>query len=249
MQKYVVNAATIHQLAKTTGLAVRSFSVIVDCRVLFIVWQVYTFVMKIRCPAAALSVNSARNAPVNARTEAIVGEILQLFQAQGDSQYGREAVTQREHALQSAALALDSGADSALITAALVHDIGHLLHDLPEDAPKQGVDDRHETSGSRWLSSRFGESVTEPVRLHVAAKRYLCAVDPTWQDTLSPPSQLSLQLQGGPMSATEVAEFEAHPHFERAVQLRRWDDAAKVPELPTPPLEAFAVHIAAAVTS
>lgn len=180
-------------------------------------------------------------------SENTVDEVLHLFRRRGDSQYGAEAVTQLEHGLQAATLAADSGADSALITAALVHDIGHLLHDLPDDAPDKGIDDRHEVSGGNWLARRFKETVTEPVRLHVPAKRYLCAVDSSYHDGLSAPSVLSLQLQGGPMSADEVAEFESHPHFERAVQLRRWDDQAKVPELPTPPLEFFGPHIAAAL--
>jgi len=177
----------------------------------------------------------------------IVAEILQMFRDRGDSQYGEEAVSQLDHALQTAALASDDGADSALIAAALLHDIGHLLHDLPDDAPDQGIDDRHEVSGGRWLESRFGDEVTEPVRLHVPAKRYLCAVDANYQDELSPPSVLSLKLQGGPMSADEVAEFEQNPQLERAVRLRRWDDEAKIPDHPTPSLEFFGTHLLAAL--
>lgn len=209
--------------------------------------SVYTFDVKIRSPATALSDNSIRNRVVNPDSDQIIDEVLQLFAARGDSQYGGESVSQLEHGLQAATLAMHSGADSALIVAALLHDVGHLLHDLLDDAPDQGVDDRHETSGSRWLSQRFGESITEPVRLHVAAKRYLCAVEPGWQETLSAPSVQSLRLQGGPMSTDEVSEFEAHPQFERAVRLRRWDDAAKVPNLVTPSLASFAQHLAAAV--
>ena len=150
-----------------------------------------------------------------------VDDILQLFRDRGDSQYGEEAVSQLDHALQTATLALGSGADNALIAAALMHDIGHLLHDLPDDAPDQGIDDRHEVAGGTWLAKRFGEEVTEPVRLHVPAKRYLCAVDPAYQAQLSPPSVLSLKLQGGPMTTDGVAEFEQNPQFERAVRLRR----------------------------
>lgn len=172
--------------------------------------------------------------------------VLQLFRRRGDSQYGNEAVSQEEHGLQTASLAVRDGADAALITAALLHDIGHLLHDLPADAPDEGIDDRHEVNGGRWLAARFGPSVTEPVRLHVAAKRYLCSVDSAYTATLSTPSLTSLQLQGGPMSSDEATAFELSPHYHAAVQLRRWDDQAKVPSLPTQPLEYFAEHIEAA---
>ena len=97
--------------------------------------------------------------------------------------------------------------------------------------------------GYRYLEKLFDSSVTEPVRLHVAAKRYLCATDDTYMDQLSEPSRVSLALQGGPMSQEEVAEFEANPHYEAAVRLRRWDDLAKVPQSPTPDLEHFAQYI------
>lgn len=177
----------------------------------------------------------------------IVDEILQLLCERGNSQYGDEAVSQVEHALQTATLAQENDADSALVTAALLHDVGHLLHDLPNDAPDRGIDDRHEVSGGHWLASRFGPEVTEPVRLHVPAKRYLCAVIPAYADELSPPSVLSLKLQGGPMSANEVSDFESNPQFERAVQLRRWDDEAKIPDHPTPMVEDFRPHIEAAL--
>lgn len=170
-------------------------------------------------------------------------DILALFQARGDSQYGGECVTQMEHALQCAFLAEGEEASPALIVASLLHDVGHLLHDLPDQAPEEGVDDHHETSAAAWLRKRFPESVTEPVRLHVAAKRYLCAVEPDYLKELSPPSITSLKLQGGPMSPQEVEQFEQNPFAEDAVKLRRWDDAAKVPALPTPPLSHFILYL------
>ena len=176
-----------------------------------------------------------------------VADILQLFRDRGDSQYGAEAVSQLEHALQTATLAADDGANSTLIAAALMHDIGHMLHDLPDDAPDHGIDDRHEVSGGAWLAQRFTDDVTGPVRLHVPAKRYLCATDPAYQAELSPASVLSLKLQGGPMSDDEILKFEQDPQYERAVRLRRWDDAAKIPDHPTPPLEFFETHVAAAL--
>lgn len=167
-------------------------------------------------------------------------EIVALFNHHGGSQYGHEAVTQLQHALQAAWLAEKSGADADLISAALLHDVGHLLHDLPDDAPDLGVDDRHEMLGERWLTDRFAPSVVEPVRLHVDAKRYLCAVEPAYYEKLSPPSIQSLKLQGGPMNAEEKAKFEANAHYERAVRLRRWDDEAKDSTLQTPSIEYFA---------
>ena len=170
-------------------------------------------------------------------------EIIALMRSRGDSQYGGEAVTQVEHALQSATLAEQAGAPPSLIVAALLHDIGHLLHELPDDAPDDGVDDHHETSGQRFLEKLFDPPVTEPVRLHVAAKRYLCATDATYDDQLSEPSRTSLALQGGPMSPIEVAQFEAHPNAEDAVRLRRWDDLAKIPDQPTPDLSHFARYL------
>lgn len=170
-------------------------------------------------------------------------EVLRLFAKRGDSEYGGESVTQQEHALQAALFAERAGSSAALIVAALLHDVGHLLHSLPDDAPEQGIDDRHEALAARWLQKRFGPDVVEPVRLHVAAKRYLCATEPTYLQQLSPPSTLSLQLQGGPMSPDEVREFHTSPFCESAVALRRWDDEAKIPELATPPLEHFVAYI------
>ncbi len=165
--------------------------------------------------------------------------IIELFRKHGDSEYGGESVTQLEHALQTAMLAELAGAASSLIAAALLHDIGHLLHELPDDAPGQGIDDLHEQAGWRFLHRYAPAAVSEPVRLHVAAKRYLCAVDTSYAARLSPPSVLSLQLQGGPMSATEVQDFQQNPWAGDAVRLRKWDDEAKVAGLQTPPLEHF----------
>jgi phosphonate degradation associated HDIG domain protein len=169
-----------------------------------------------------------------------VDDILKLFERAGHSQYGAEAVTQLEHALQSAALARAEGAGPDLVAAALLHDVGHLLHDLPTDAPEHGIDDHHENSAANGLARLFPPAVTEPIRLHVAAKRYLCAVDAGYLKRLSGPSIVSMQLQGGPMSPAEVAEFERQPSFREAVRLRRWDDAAKAPGLATPTIGDFA---------
>lgn len=175
--------------------------------------------------------------------------IVDLFVERGDEEYHGESVSQSAHALQAAHLAESEGADDALVVAALLHDIGHLLHDLGEDAAERGIDDYHENSGAHWLARHFGPEVSEPVRLHVAAKRYLCAVDPSYHDGLSPASRLSLELQGGPMSAEEVATFEAHPSCSRAVRLRRWDDAAKVVDRVVPGLEHYLGRIESLLTT
>ena len=127
--------------------------------------------------------------------------VIDLFATHGSSEYGGENVTQEEHALQCAELAAADGAPATLVAAALLHDIGHLLHDLPADAPERGIDDLHEALGGRWLESRFVPAVTEPVRMHVAAKRYLATMEPGYFERLSEASVLSLRLQGGPMSA------------------------------------------------
>lgn len=172
-------------------------------------------------------------------SESVADDVVRLFRALGHSDYGGEAVSQLEHALQAATIALQHQESVEVVIAALLHDIGHLLHDLPENAPLEGVDDLHENLGARWLSSRFGPEVTELVRLHVAAKRYLCTVDPEYKQTLSEPSRVSLALQGGLMSATESVDFEASEYFREAIVLRQFDDAAKVPGLITPPIEHF----------
>jgi len=176
----------------------------------------------------------------------VTQELVALYRRRGPATYG-EGVTQNEHALQSALLAEQSGAKPALIAAALLHDIGHLLHDLPEDIAEQGVDTRHEALGSAWLSRHFGPEVTEPVRLHVAAKRYLCAIEPAYFDALSDASKLSLRLQGGPMSKEEAAIFSALPFARDAVQVRRWDDEAKQIGRETPGFEHFLPVLDAAI--
>jgi phosphonate degradation associated HDIG domain protein len=170
----------------------------------------------------------------------IVQKIITLFNEQGDSEYGGEPVTQGEHALQSAHLALADGAASSLVVASLLHDIGHLLHALPDDAPEQGIDDLHEELGNRFLMKYFTVAVSEPVHLHVAAKRYLCAVEEDYCALLSEPSVISLELQGGPMTAEECLTFESNPYYQDAIQLRRYDDMAKIPNLSVQPIEFYA---------
>jgi predicted HD phosphohydrolase len=125
------------------------------------------------------------------------------------------------------------------VAAALLHDVGHLLHRKGEDVADRGVDAKHETIGHAWLKRWFGPAVAEPVRMHVAAKRYLCAVDNDYLARLSPASKQSLELQGGPFTAAEVKEFERQPFFADAVRLRHWDDEAKVVGLDVPSFDHY----------
>jgi phosphonate degradation associated HDIG domain protein len=171
--------------------------------------------------------------------------LLRLFKERGDAAYIGEPVSQTEHALQTAWAAEQARADSALVAAALLHDVGHLLHDLPEDCAEAGIDDVHEVRGANWLARYFGPDVAEPVRLHVPAKRFLCATEPTYVGSLSEASLRSLQLQGGPFTSDEAAHFSAHPHAEAAIALRRLDEQAKIPNMPTPGLEHFRPHLEA----
>ena len=160
-------------------------------------------------------------------------EITELFHANGAVQYGSEAVTQQQHALQCAHLAEQAGATPALIAAALLHDLGHLL--APEQRPKSvGVDDLHQFMALPFLRGVFPDAVLAPIRMHVDAKRYLCQADPGYWAGLSPASQRSLALQGGPFSVEEAAAFIDQAFAADAVALRRWDDGAKNPEASTP---------------
>src|SRR5438128_5804732 len=165
----------------------------------------------------------------------VVTEVMELFGTAGRAAYFGEPVSQEEHALQCAHLADQQGADDSLVVAALLHDVGHLLHHQGEDIAEQGADAQHEVIGQAWLMRRFGSAVAEPVRLHVAAKQFLCATDPHYLAQLSPASQLSLKLQGGPFSPADCAAFAQSPFHAAAVRLRRWDDEAKVPGLAVPP--------------
>jgi phosphonate degradation associated HDIG domain protein len=169
----------------------------------------------------------------------IIDRIMTLFHEKGAAAYFGESVTELEHALQCAHLAEQAGAEPALISAALLHDVGHLLHGLPEDLAERGIDGQHEERGAKWLARDFPSAVIDPVRLHVAAKRYLSAIEPDYHAALSEASQRSLHLQGGPMSPDEARRFEQELWFRSAVAVRRWDDAAKVPGLVVPGLDHY----------
>jgi gamma-butyrobetaine dioxygenase len=169
----------------------------------------------------------------------LIDEIFRVFREQGAAEYLGERVSMTEHMLQSAYAAEQEGAPPRLVAAALLHDYGHFIHELPSDSAQHGVDTQHEEVAHAFLSEHFGPEIAEPIRMHVAAKRYLCAKDPSYFMELSPASVLSLQLQGGPYSEAEVGAFEESPYAEDAVRLRRWDDIGKVAGLETPELEHY----------
>ena len=166
-------------------------------------------------------------------------EVIELMKQRGGDSYFGEPVSQLEHALQCAWLAAQAQSQGELVLAALLHDVGHLLHDLPETAADDGIDTLHEMAGYEWILARFGPAAAEPVRDHVAAKRYLCKVEPEYFASLSAASAQSLELQGGPFTEAEAAQFETLPYYSEAVMLRRWDDQAKIRGLAVPGLEEY----------
>jgi phosphonate degradation associated HDIG domain protein len=174
-------------------------------------------------------------------------DIVDLLETKGHRRYAGEPVTHVEHALQTAFLAEEAGADPWLITAALLHDIGHLVNDLGESPTRVGRDDWHQTAARRFMTEVFDDGVLQPIFLHVDAKRFLCATRPGYRETLSEDSRRSLDLQGGAFTPAEASAFLALPFAHRAAQLRVWDDLAKAPGRRTPPLSHFLVYARAVV--
>jgi phosphonate degradation associated HDIG domain protein len=168
----------------------------------------------------------------------MIERIFSLFDRFGSESYGEHA-TQLQHALQVAEHARRSGCTPALIAASLLHDIGQFIDDAGNAAEALAIDARHEVSGAKFLELCFPAEVYEPVRLHVAAKRYLCAVDCTYLKNLSRASTLSLKFQGGPMTPEEIRAFEAEPFHAQALTLRRFDDAGKQPDWHPPGLTSY----------
>ena len=176
-----------------------------------------------------------------------VGAVFTLFASPEATRYFGERVHQLEHALQTARLAERENAANGLVVAALLHDIGHLLAlGAASDSPPPH-DVRHELVGTRWVARYFGAEIAEPIHLHVAAKRYLCAIDATYIKCLSPASRRSLDLQGGPMALSDVGRYERLPFGQQAARLRRWDDQAKIPGLETPDLAHYRQNLSQAV--
>ena len=173
-----------------------------------------------------------------------IPEIVQLLGSRATTWYGQEAVSQLEHALQCAHLAELANEAPETVVAALLHDLGHMLSTertaVPDHDALPAKDDLHQYVALPFLRSLFPDAVLEPIKLHVDAKRYLCAVDALYWDSLSPASKHSLELQGGRFDDAHVRAFEDLPFHAEAVRLRRYDDLAKVPGQPTPALTHYA---------
>lgn len=172
-----------------------------------------------------------------------VERLLELLVSRGGGQYGYEPVSQLAHALQAASLAEAAGEGAPLVAAALLHDLGHLVDGSEVARLARGEDDHHELRALRLLKREFGAAVVEPVRLHVQAKRYLCALEPGYLAALSEASRASLAVQGGAMSADEAAAFIRLPQAETALRLRRYDDQAKDPSARSPEADHFLPHL------
>ncbi len=168
-----------------------------------------------------------------------LSDIETLFARRGAEQYSGEPVSQLEHALQTAQRAEREGAGDELVTAALLHDLGHLLNDQGESPSLRGIDDLHQFYALPFLRGLFGDEVLAPIKWHVDAKRYLCATRADYWGALSADSKRSLELQGGVFSAGQAGRFIAQPHAADAVRLRLWDDLAKEAGRATPPLAHF----------
>lgn len=170
----------------------------------------------------------------------VIESISEIFDKRGENQYGVEEVNQLQHALQCGLLAQKAGAKPTQIVAALLHDIGHIFEGshLP-DSLEENFDDKHELRANGWLKKYFGPEVADPIRLHVPAKRYLCTVDTSYESKLSPTSYKSYLDQGGRMNDDERTKFEKEPYYKEALDLRKWDDLGKDPNLQTPALSHF----------
>lgn len=174
-------------------------------------------------------------------------QVAALLSEHGVRLYGGEAISQLEHALQAALAAEQDGASDALITAAFLHDLGHLVCEQGDDDVANGINDHHEAVATQVLRSLFADDVLQPIALHVAAKRYLCSIEPGYHASLSDASRASLALQGGAMDAAACARFARHPHAADALRLRRYDEQAKTPGLVTPPLAHYLAIAARAI--
>lgn len=172
----------------------------------------------------------------------IIDEIFANMERNQHMEYG-ERVSIVAHSLQTAVFAERDGADDLMIAAAFLHDYGHFIHDLGEDIADQGIDAIHEVLGAEALSDYFVPEVIEPMRLHVAAKRYLVATDEEYVKNVSPASMLSLKVQGGPFDEEGIRDFEANPYYKRAIQLRLYDESGKIPDMDVPEFEYYRPYL------
>lgn len=170
----------------------------------------------------------------------IVAFLADIFGRRGGEEYLGESVTMAQHMLQGATMAEQQGLPEEVIVATLLHDIGHFTSEFGTFTMGDTEDRHHEDAGARVLAPFFPRLVTDCVRYHVAAKRYLCATRPDYLEQLSPASVHSLMLQGGPMSPAEVSAFESNPNLDRIIQVRILDDAGKVAGMVTPGFDHFA---------
>lgn len=177
--------------------------------------------------------------PDQVTAETVVDFIMSLFHHMGAQDYTSEAITQEAHGIQCAVLADQLEGRDSLTAAALLHDIGHFLHAFPQECAEDGIDSVHEDLGADFLARFFPASVSEPVRLHVNAKRYLCGAEPDYFATLSEASVRSLELQGGRFEGHSLTAFMDQPYAEDAVILRRCDDGAKIPGMEIPTIESY----------
>jgi len=194
------------------------------------------------CPVAARLARRSTgegNTPRGIAMAFTLQDIERLFLERGHRAYDGEPVTQLQHALQTAALAEEAGATPQLITACLLHDLGHLIADHPATPTLRGLDDKHQYFVLPFLRGLFGAAVLDPIRLHVEAKRYLCFVEPEYETMLSADSRRSLALQGGSFDAGQAVDFASMPGAPDAIRLRRWDDMAKSPDRLTEPLDYY----------
>jgi phosphonate degradation associated HDIG domain protein len=171
-------------------------------------------------------------------------DIELLFSRHGNAQYSGEPVTQLEHALQTAHLAEQSDASDELVTACLLHDLGHLLNKQGETPTLRGIDDTHQYFALPFLRGLFPSAVLDAIKLHVDAKRYLCRANEGYWAKLSDDSKRSLELQGGIFDAAQAAAFLGQPGARDAVMLRQWDDLAKQEDWRTPSLVHFMARAA-----
>ncbi len=181
--------------------------------------------------------------------DTIVPFLAGIFERRGGEEYLGEPVTMAEHMLQGACLAERQGESEVIVVAALLHDIGHFTSEFGTFSMEDTHDRHHEEAGARVLERFFPKLVVDCVREHVAAKRYICATDPSYFGELSEASIHSLKLQGGSMDAAEVAAFEANPNFAEIVKVRRLDDAGKIAGMKTPDFAHYAPMVQRVVDS
>ena len=179
----------------------------------------------------------------------IVQYLLDLLEKKGsDMMYGGENISQLDHALQCAELAEENKLPNPIIAAALLHDIGHLLYE-DKDPIHEGKDGHHENLGANYLTKYFGDEVVNPIRAHVDSKKYLAAMEDGYYDLLSEASKISLVAQGGPFTREEAEEFIKKPFMKEAVEMRRFDDMAKILNKKTPDLKHFRPYLEEAFES